>query len=179
MSEENSYGRRALHETSNPSISRPSASMPEEKSYGRRSDSSEIQREEARLLHRLGYSYRQISEILGLSTKQVQYSILTTGGPKRRSGRSSKLTEAQVDQLVEFVTSSKAARLLTFEQIDSALGWNVGPYCIRHALRKRGFRRYRAPCNGELRQIKSAGEARGFELGKAGQTGWELIKVDK
>jgi transposase len=124
----------------------------------KRSDSTRDQRRDVHALRRAGNTHRQISEATGLSINQVQYALSKPPTPSKRSGRPRKLTEAQVEELIEFVTASKYGRRLAWRKIPLALGWeDVGYYAIRSTLRSNGFKRYaawRKPPISEVNRIK-------------------------
>jgi hypothetical protein len=92
-------------------------------------------------MRRLGYTQSAISRELGLSLGQVQYALSHAETPITRPGRPSKLSEAQVEELKAFMAASPANERMPFAKIPQALGWDVGEYCIRHALRKLGHKR--------------------------------------
>lgn len=95
-------------------------------------------------LHKAGLCYENIAKQLQVTKRQVQYAILNRRtSPKKRSGRPSALSEEQVDELVLFVTSSSAARRMTyFELCHIAFpNWNVSDRVIKRALNRRGYER--------------------------------------
>ncbi|KAL7936483.1 hypothetical protein V8C35DRAFT_234767 [Trichoderma chlorosporum] len=106
----------------------------------RRPDTTRDQRRDAQLMRRLGYTQSAISAELGLSLGQVQYALSHTETPITRPGRPSKLTEAQIQELKAFM-ASKDNDKMSYGKIAQALGWDVGEYCIRHTLRKLGYKR--------------------------------------
>ncbi|KAL7811653.1 hypothetical protein V8C26DRAFT_408605 [Trichoderma gracile] len=107
----------------------------------RRPDTTRDQRRDCQLMRRLGYTQSAISRELGLSLGQVQYALSHAETPITRPGRPSKLSEAQVEELKAFMAASPANERMPFAKIPQALGWDVGEYCIRHALRKMGHKR--------------------------------------
>ncbi|KAK1246033.1 hypothetical protein MKX07_005102 [Trichoderma sp. CBMAI-0711] len=107
----------------------------------RRPDTTRDQRRDCQLMRRLGYTQSAISRELGLSLGQVQYALSHAETPITRPGRPSKLSEAQVEELKAFMAASPANERMPFAKIPQALGWDVGEYCIRHALRKLGHKR--------------------------------------
>ncbi|KAM0519587.1 hypothetical protein ACHAPE_003766 [Trichoderma viride] len=115
--------------------------MEDQPEQARRPDTTRDQRRDAQLMRRLGYTHAAISAELSLSLSQVQYALSHTETPIIRPGRPSKLTEAQVQELKAFMEASKENELMPFGKIPQALGWDVGEYCIRHTLRKLGYRR--------------------------------------
>ncbi|KAK1246532.1 hypothetical protein MKX08_000334 [Trichoderma sp. CBMAI-0020] len=115
--------------------------MEDQAEQSRRPDTTRDQRRDAQLMRRLGYTHAAISAELNLSLSQVQYALSHTDTPITRPGRPSKLTEAQVQELKAFMEASKENELMPFGKIPQALGWDVGEYCIRHTLRKLGYRR--------------------------------------
>ena len=84
----------------------------------------------------------QICEVTGFGLGQVQRA-LREAIPKPRSGRPAVLTLEQERELIEFVTTSKKSRRMTFLQLSVVLfNGKYSQYCIRSALRCNGFNRY-------------------------------------
>lgn len=105
------------------------------KEPGRRSDSTRDQRRDVQLMQSLGISQSAIATRTGLTLSQVQYAASHPASPKKRSGRRPALTEAQVEDLIAFITASKEGRRMPYCKLPQALGFTVGEYCIRHTLR--------------------------------------------
>ncbi|KAM0261422.1 hypothetical protein ACHAQJ_002275 [Trichoderma viride] len=119
--------------------------MEEQPDQSRRPDTTRDQRRDAQLMRRLGYTHSAISRELSLSLSQVQYALSHTETPITRPGRPSKLTEAQIEELKAFMEASKENERMPYGKIPQALGWDVGEYCIRHTLRKLGYKRPAGP----------------------------------
>lgn len=124
--------------------------MEEQPEQSRRPDTTRDQRRDVQLMRRLGYTHAAISAELSLSLSQVQYALSHTETPIMRPGRPGKLTEAQVRELKAFMEASKENELMPFGKIPQALGWDVGEYCIRHTLRKLGYKR---PAGGRRKTL--------------------------
>ncbi len=105
---------------------------------------SRDERLEIRILRSLGWPYTRIQERTGATLRQIAYTATTQATPQKRSGRPPILSPTQVDELIEFISSSKANRRMPYVQIPSVLGWNCGEYAIRYALRRAGYKRYHA-----------------------------------
>ncbi|KAL7794426.1 hypothetical protein V8C37DRAFT_376625 [Trichoderma ceciliae] len=116
----------------------------------RRPDTTRDQRRDVQLMRRLGYTQVAISTELSLSLDQVQYALSHAETPITRPGRPSKLSEAQIQELEAFMEASKENQLMPYGKIPQALGWDVGEYCIRHALRKLGYKR---PAGGRRKPL--------------------------
>jgi transposase len=134
--------------------------MEDQPEQSRRPDTTRDQRRDAQLMRRLGYTHAAISAELNLSLSQVQYALSHTEDPVSRPGRPSKLTEAQVQELKAFMEASKENELMPFGKIPQALGWDVGEYCIRHTLRKLGYRR---PAGGRKKSTAAVKRTKGGE----------------
>lgn len=137
--------------------------MEDQPEQPRRPDTTRDQRRDAQLMRRLGYTHAAISAELNLSLSQVQYALSHTESPITRPGRPSKLTEAQVQELKAFMEASKENELMPFGKIPQALGWDVGEYCIRHTLRKLGYRR---PAGGRRKTTVAVKKNKEGEAGK-------------
>jgi hypothetical protein len=61
--------------------------------------------------------------------------------PKKRPGRPSILTQAQVEELVEFVCASAKNRRMSYEQLAKELEFGVKKDAIRNALMEEGYYR--------------------------------------
>lgn len=93
------------------------------------------QRFAVRTLHNASHLHTKIAEQLNISPYQARYAVNKGEIPKTGSGRPKKLTPSQIEELVEFITSSVEGRRTPFSEIAEALGWNnIGTYCIRYTL---------------------------------------------
>jgi transposase len=93
------------------------------------------------------WSYPDIAAKLNISERQVRHVIDTARAtPKKRTGRPPVLSDADVDELITYISQSRGHRQLSFQSLADGpfAHWQRGPYAIRSALRKRGYRRYRA-----------------------------------
>jgi transposase len=96
---------------------------------------SRDQRLQVRTLRSAGHSYEDMARLLHVTPRQVEYACQAERPtPKKRSGRPPLLTEMQTQALIEFVTSSRKARLMTYLQLAITLAWGVTEYVIRSAL---------------------------------------------
>lgn len=94
-------------------------------------------------LHNDGRSRGYISQNLGITLHQVRYTIeKEVASPKKNKGRPRKLTSAQVDEIEEFVCSSRETRQMPYLEV--ALNfpqWGVGEKAVKNGLESRGFTR--------------------------------------
>jgi len=100
-------------------------------------DTNRDERLRIRTLRGIGWTYEDIAAYTGCTLAQVRHACSadqTT--PRRRSGRPSLLTDAQVEELIAFVCTSKATRRMPYRNIPLALGWNCSEYAIRYASRE-------------------------------------------
>jgi transposase len=96
-------------------------------------------------MRRLGYTYEKIADFLKISQRAVQYTVeKKKATPQHKNaGRPPRLSKEEVDSLVEFVTSTKRTRRLTYLQIAEER-WpegEVGADSVKYALHSRGYRR--------------------------------------
>ena len=112
----------------------------------------------------LGYKYTQIASHLKISGNAVQYTCNKgTATPQHhKTGRPPKLSQTEVDTLVEFVVSSRKSRRMTYLQLAEHF-WpegEVGAEPIKKALHKRGYRRRitlrKPPLSMKNREIRLA-----------------------
>ena len=103
------------------------------------------QRRDIQLLYRIGWSYQHIRNALPFhpTIRQVNYACkeTTQATPQKRSGRPPILTQAQVEELVEFVCASKTNRRMSFAQLTEVLNFGVKKDAIRNTLLREGFHR--------------------------------------
>lgn len=70
------------------------------------------------------------------------------------------LTQLPVEELIEFIGSSKISRQMRLIQIPQALGWNCLVEATRGALRRAGYKRYIArqkpPISEKTQQLRLA-----------------------
>lgn len=87
-----------------------------------------------------GLTYKEIAERKGITHRQVQWTCESGDPtPKRRSGRPSQLSRAQVNRLVEYVCASPENR--QYLELATVLQLGVGQFAVRNALYNAGFRR--------------------------------------
>ena len=119
------------------------------------------QRRDFLLMRRLKHLYATIAKELRISERAVQYTVEKgVATPQHKNaGRPPKLSRDEVDDLVQFVTSSQANRRLTYLQLAESLypEGEIGPESIRIALKSRGYRRrpaWRKPFISERNRTK-------------------------
>lgn len=117
------------------------------------------QREDIRLLHDVGsLSHHEISQRLGHSLRQV-YRALREGAVKPRSGRPHVINDDEAADLINFVSSSRVARRMTYADLSHNWRDNLyGSEAIRNCLRRHGYRRYvaelKVPLSEKNRQLR-------------------------
>ncbi|EED13759.1 annexin ANXC4 [Talaromyces stipitatus ATCC 10500] len=98
-----------------------------------------------------GLTYSQISSQLQISYRQVQYtcqSQQTT--PKKARGQIPKLSETDVDKIIEWISSSKRTRRMPYYKVVQELELPVGTAALSRALKKRGYTRCKALAKSPL-----------------------------
>ncbi|OAL73376.1 hypothetical protein A7D00_1402 [Trichophyton violaceum] len=119
-----------------------------------------------------GLTYKEIAERKGITHRQVQWTCESGDPtPKRRTGRPSQLSRAQVNRLVEYVCASPENRQLSYLELATVLQLGVGQFAVRNALYNAGFRR-RVAREGrrELHRIDSDGGGGGGDAATAATT---------
>jgi hypothetical protein len=98
---------------------------------------------DCQLLLSIGWSYSQIHKQIGYAIRQIggACSEEARATPKKRSGRPTILTQAQVEELVEFACASSTNRRMSFAKLSEALDFGVKKDAIRNALLCEGFHR--------------------------------------
>ncbi|RDL37965.1 uncharacterized protein BP5553_05398 [Venustampulla echinocandica] len=99
------------------------------------------QRRDCQLLHSIGWSYSQIHRQTSYSIRQIGLACTIRATPKKKSGRPPILSQAQVEELVEFVCASSANRRMSFTKLAEVLDFGVKKQAIRSALLREGFHR--------------------------------------
>jgi transposase len=111
--------------------------MPRAKS----SDLSRDKRRNIRLLRDIGWSYQRIAAHENVTIRQVQTACSGPDTPKKRSGRPTTLTAAQIEELEEFVTASASGRRASYAELASIMGWGCSKDVIKRALISLGYHR--------------------------------------
>lgn len=92
-----------------------------------------------------GLTYLQISKQLQISYRQVQYTCQSQQAtPKKARGNPPKLSEAEVDYIIEWISSSKRNRCMPYYKVIQELDLSVGKHALARALKKRGYTRCKA-----------------------------------
>ena len=89
-----------------------------------------------------GCTYLQISQQLQITYRQVQYTCQSQQAtPKKARGNPPKLSEADVDNVIEWITSSKCNRRKPYYKVVQELNLPIGKHALARALKKRGYTR--------------------------------------
>jgi len=139
---------RTLCPTAHPPIRQPKAQ-----------DLIRDQRRDIILLRSIGWQYKNIVTYTKATYSQVQRTCNTRATPVKRPGRPPLLTQAQIEELVDFVCASQTNRRMSYIQLANTLEFSVGRHTIRAALLREGFHRRLAmrkppisPTNQRLRK---------------------------
>ncbi|KAK7961596.1 uncharacterized protein PG986_002421 [Apiospora aurea] len=101
---------------------------------------------------------KEIEAITGFTESQIKRA-LATKFVSRGTGRPPKLTKAQEDELVAYVTANREQQAMSYLELSRELfGHEFGEYAIRSTLRRRGFCRY----NGKTRPEPGKGFAMSY-----------------
>lgn len=92
-----------------------------------------------------GLTYQQIASQLQMTHRQVQYTCQSNQAtPKKAHGQRPKLSEEDIDNIIEFISSSKRARSMPYYKVIEELELPVGTTALSRALKKRGYTRCKA-----------------------------------
>jgi hypothetical protein len=99
----------------------------------------------ARTLRAQNQTYARIAAQTGLTQRQVQLACSNERPtPRKPRGQRLKLSEEQLDEVIEFITSSKEARRMPYKEVTRALQLPVCKATLRKALARRGYHRCKA-----------------------------------
>ncbi|EED11731.1 conserved hypothetical protein [Talaromyces stipitatus ATCC 10500] len=121
-----------------------------------------------------GFTYLQISQQLQISYRQVQYTCQSQQAtPKKARGNPPKLSEAEVDHIIEWITSSKRTQRMPYYKVIQELNLSIGKHALARALKKRGYSRCKAlnkpPLSDKHKQVTSGFHTRIWVTRKAGE----------
>jgi transposase len=106
----------------------------------------------------LGYSQRMIAQYLDITRRTVLYTQhVYQATPKKSKGRPPKLSNEQMDEIIEFISASKQNRRMGYNQVIEILHLNVSKQTLRLALNRQGYHRYialRKPPISEATKLK-------------------------
>lgn len=92
-----------------------------------------------------GLTYQQIASQLKMTHRQVQYTCQSNEAtPKKACGQRPKLSEEDVDKILEFISSPERAQRMPYFKIIEELELPVGTTALSRALKKRGHTRDKA-----------------------------------
>ncbi|EFQ96813.1 hypothetical protein MGYG_08736 [Nannizzia gypsea CBS 118893] len=121
-----------------------------------------------------GLTYKEIAERKGITHRQVQWTCESGDPtPKRRSGRPSQLSRAQVNRLIEYVCASPENRQRSYLELATVLQLGVGQFAVRNALYNAGFRR-RAAREGR-RELHRVDSDAGIGVGAGVDVGGDVV----
>ncbi|RJE23131.1 Transposable element tc1 transposase [Aspergillus sclerotialis] len=87
-----------------------------------------------------GFTYEQIASQLQITYRQVQYTCQShQATPKKARGQSPKLSDEDVDKIIEFMSSSEQTRRMPYHKVIQELALPVGTKALSRALKKRGY----------------------------------------
>ncbi|EED14254.1 conserved hypothetical protein [Talaromyces stipitatus ATCC 10500] len=77
-------------------------------------------------LREAGFTYEQIAKQLNITQNKVQYACQSSQvTPKKARGAAPKLSESQMDEIIEWISSSKRNRRMPYPKVIKALNLNV------------------------------------------------------
>lgn len=95
-------------------------------------------------MHSAGWSTNRIADHFDFTPRQVRYTVKAPNNdptPGKRTGRPSKLSSEQVDELIAWMRESKANRQTPIREVATGrfAHWGVGWETMKKAMRRRGF----------------------------------------
>ena len=84
-------------------------------------DLTRDQRRDYQLLSRIGQSYSEIQRNTRYTIRQIQKACTVTATPRKHSGQPPVLTQAQIEEQVEFVCASQKNRRMSYHQLAEVL----------------------------------------------------------
>lgn len=121
------------------------------------SDLSRDERFRIRVLHEAGLSYSKIQQHTNATISQIRRAVTKSIEPQKRSGRPPTLTEAQINELVNFVKASDENRRMSFANLGKK--FNISEHVVRHQLELRGLKgrgATRKPLGSEVKSTTTA-----------------------
>ena len=108
-----------------------------------------------------GFTYQQITSQLQMTYRQVQYTCQShQATPKKAHGQKPKLSEEDVDKIIDFISSSKRTRRLPYYKVIQELDLPIGTTALARALKKRGYSRCKAlrkpPISDQNKRVRLA-----------------------
>jgi len=102
-------------------------------------DLSRDERLRIKVLCEAGFTIDEVVQRTGATWRQVQYANTHTTTPRRRPGRPPTLTQAQIDELIDFVCASRENRRMPYRRIATIMDFGVTEHVIRTTLENNGF----------------------------------------
>ncbi|KAI1001000.1 hypothetical protein K3495_g7198 [Podosphaera aphanis] len=96
-------------------------------------------------LSRAGFPHKNIVEQLGITTRQVSYTLKKTRlTPHKPKGRKPTRSSGHVDEVGDFIYSSPENRQMSYFEVAHSVfpHLGVGEDVIRNEMKKRGFSRW-------------------------------------
>ncbi|KAI0994060.1 hypothetical protein K3495_g14122 [Podosphaera aphanis] len=124
-------------------MDRPKTPPPAARQYGKRLTRDQCL--QVKTLSRAGFPHKNIAEQLGITTRQVSYTLKKTRfTPHKPNGQKSTLSSGQVDEVEDFICSSPKNRQMNYFEATHSVFPHLG-VCedvIRNEMKKRGFSRW-------------------------------------
>ncbi|QGA12561.1 hypothetical protein EYB26_000205 [Talaromyces marneffei] len=92
-------------------------------------------------LREAGFTYLQIASQLHITHDQVQYTCQSQQAtPKKARGRTPKLSEEDVDRVIDWISSSKRTRRMPYYKVIRELDLPIGATALARALKREDIR---------------------------------------
>ena len=83
-----------------------------------------------------------MKQLSNITYRRVQYTYQSERATRRKAkGQPPKLSDSDFDNIITFITASKANRRLSYNKVIKRLGLPVSKGVLCRALKKRGYRR--------------------------------------
>lgn len=115
------------------------------------------QRLQVRTLKDAKFTHQIIATQLSITLRQVEYALHQPLSPGKKTGRPPSLSPQQTQELIQFITSSREARQISYLSLAQHFQhWGIREHAIRSVLKNAGFSRRIALSKPPLTEVNKA-----------------------